>query len=122
MRPIYLTESAIKHFKPFISTRGVIGIKFGVTDAGCSGHSYTIEAITDYNPTDYVVEGEVNVYVAEEQMRYLFGTEIDYVKDGINWVLKYNNPNAESECGCGETFAVNETPAYEIDSTLFSQS
>jgi hypothetical protein len=34
------------------------------------------------------------------------GTEIDLVTEGLNSVLKFRNPNAAVECGCGESFAV----------------
>jgi len=34
------------------------------------------------------------------------GTEVDFVKQGLNEAFKFKNPKARSECGCGESFSV----------------
>jgi len=38
----------------------------------------------------------------------LNGLEIDYVKEGVNSLFKFRNPNATGECGCGESFTVED--------------
>jgi iron-sulfur cluster assembly protein len=37
---------------------------------------------------------------------YLEGTELEYAKEGLGHVFKFNNPNVTNQCGCGESFAV----------------
>ncbi len=54
------------------------------------------------------------VVVDIESMKYLAGTEIDYVTEGLNNLFKFNNPNAKSLCGCGESFQIIE-PSVTID-------
>jgi Fe-S cluster assembly protein SufA/iron-sulfur cluster assembly protein len=48
----------------------------------------------------------VAVYVAADQLPIVRGTEIDYVVNGLNATVKFRNPNAEAECGCGESFSI----------------
>ena len=48
----------------------------------------------------------VNVAVAADATDLLRNTEIDYVMEGVNGIIKYNNPNVVDECGCGESFNV----------------
>ncbi|MEO1582771.1 MAG: iron-sulfur cluster assembly protein IscA, partial [Pseudomonadota bacterium] len=38
----------------------------------------------------------------------LDGTQVDFVKDGLNEMFRFSNPNAAGECGCGESFNVDE--------------
>ena len=49
----------------------------------------------------------VTLAVAPDAMAILRGTEIDYVNEGVNSVVKFNNPNVVAECGCGESFSVS---------------
>jgi iron-sulfur cluster insertion protein len=37
---------------------------------------------------------------------YILGTQIDFIDDIAGSYLKIVNPNATSECGCGESFSV----------------
>jgi iron-sulfur cluster assembly protein len=36
-------------------------------------------------------------------MQYLAGTEMDFVREGLNEGFRFNNPNAQDACGCGES-------------------
>ncbi|MEL7287870.1 MAG: iron-sulfur cluster assembly accessory protein, partial [Pseudomonadota bacterium] len=49
---------------------------------------------------------EVKIIIDKKSLVYLDGTELDYVKEGLNEGFEFNNPNAKSECGCGESFNV----------------
>jgi iron-sulfur cluster assembly protein len=46
------------------------------------------------------------VIVANADLAFLDGTELDYSREGINEAFKFNNPNVTGTCGCGESFAV----------------
>ena len=48
----------------------------------------------------------LQVIIDPKSLVYLDGTELDFVKEGLNEGFKFNNPNARSECGCGESFSV----------------
>ena len=49
---------------------------------------------------------ELKVIVDKTSLELIDGTEIDFVKEGINEAFKFRNPNTTSECGCGESFSV----------------
>jgi len=46
------------------------------------------------------------VVVDNDALEYIDGTEVDFVKEGLNEAFKFRNPNAKGECGCGESFNV----------------
>ena len=48
----------------------------------------------------------VKVIVDSDSLRYVDGTEIDFVRQGLNEAFKFRNPNVRGECGCGESFNV----------------
>jgi iron-sulfur cluster assembly protein len=106
--PISVTESAAKHVGSQLANRGKgLGIRVGVTTSGCSGMAYVLEFVDETSPEDYVCEGHgVKVFVDPKSMVYLDGTELDFVKEGLNEGLQFRNPNVQGECGCGESFTV----------------
>lgn len=106
---ITMTPSAINHVARYLEKRGGgIGIRVGVRTSGCSGMAYVLEFVDSVEPEDQVftVEGGVTVVVDPKSLVYLSGTELDFVKEGLNEGFKFNNPNVRSECGCGESFNV----------------
>lgn len=36
----------------------------------------------------------------------MLGSEMDYLEDRLNSKFVFNNPNAKSTCGCGESFNI----------------
>ena len=48
----------------------------------------------------------VKVIIDQKSLAYLDGTELDFVKEGLNEGFKFNNPNVKDACGCGESFTV----------------
>jgi len=52
------------------------------------------------------INDNIKVAIASNALELVRNTEIDYVKEGINGVVKFNNPNVVNECGCGESFNV----------------
>jgi len=52
------------------------------------------------------IEDDLLLFVQKEALAIVQGTEIDFKKDGLNEVVKFNNPNVTGECGCGESFVV----------------
>ena len=105
---ILLTESAAKHVASQMAMRGKgLGIRVGVTTTGCSGMAYVLEFVDELNTEDKVFANHgVNVIVDPKSLLYLDGTEMDFVKNGLNEGFEFHNPNVKGECGCGESFTV----------------
>ena len=58
-------------------------------------------------PADVVIETQgVRLIVAADSLPFLQGARIDYVREGLNEKFAFENPNATSQCGCGESFSV----------------
>ena len=58
-------------------------------------------------PEDIVFEDKgVKVVVDGKSLQFLDGTQLDFVKEGLNEGFKFTNPNVKDECGCGESFHV----------------
>jgi len=105
---ISLTTAAADRVRSFLGTRGQgIGLRLGVRKTGCSGFAYVINYADETTPTDIVFEDQgVKVFVDRDSLPYIDGTEVDFVKQGLNEAFKFRNPNTKGECGCGESFNV----------------
>lgn len=105
---ITLTESAANRVKTFLANRGKgIGLRLGIKTSGCSGLAYVLEFVDTLNEEDQVFETHgVKVIVDTKSLVYLDGTQLDFVKEGLNEGFKFSNPNVKDECGCGESFNV----------------
>jgi iron-sulfur cluster assembly protein len=105
---VTMTEKAAKHVANSIAKRGKgVGLRLGVRTSGCSGMAYTLEFADEVNEGDSVFESHgVTVLVDPKSLVYLDGTELDYVREGLNEGFKFHNPNVKSQCGCGESFGV----------------
>jgi len=103
---ITLTESAARHITRFIDKRGKgLGIRLGLKTSGCSGMAYKLEFVDQALDDDLVFDSQgVKVVIDQKSLVYLDGTELDYVREGLNEGFKFNNPNAKNQCGCGESF------------------
>jgi iron-sulfur cluster assembly protein len=105
---ITLTKSAARHVADQLASRGKgVGIRVGVTTTGCSGMAYVLEFVDEPNEQDEVFEDSgIKIVVDPKSLVYLDGTEMDFVKVGVNEGFEFKNPNAKGECGCGESFSV----------------
>jgi iron-sulfur cluster assembly protein len=97
---ITLSERAANHVSRYIEKRGV-------KTTGCSGLAYKLEYADQVLPEDLHFESYgVQIFVDAKSLPYLDGTELDFVREGLNEGFKFHNPNMKSECGCGESFNV----------------
>ncbi|MBB5017517.1 iron-sulfur cluster assembly protein [Chitinivorax tropicus] len=105
---ITLSERAARHVSNFLTKRGKgIGIRLGVRTSGCSGMAYKLEFVDEIAEGDLSFESHgVMVITDPKSLPYLDGTELDFVREGLNEGFKFNNPNVKNECGCGESFNV----------------
>lgn len=108
---VTVTPEALVHLQQNLasSPEGTIGIRVGLRDAGCSGFAYTVDFANDHQPDDQVFDHNgVKIIIAAQHFNALKGTQIDLVKQGMNSILAFNNPNVQHECGCGESFQIKE--------------
>ena len=105
---ISLTQSAAARVRDFLAKRGRgVGLRIGVRRTGCSGYAYLIDYADSVEADDLVFEERgVKVIVDPKSLELIDGTEVDFVKDGLNEAFKFRNPNVKGECGCGESFSV----------------
>ena len=105
---ISLTDSAADRVRSYLKKRGSgVGLRLGVTETGCSGYSYIINYADEIEDSDVVFEDKgVTVVVQPDALALIDGTEVDFVKNGLNEAFSFRNPNISGECGCGESFTV----------------
>ena len=105
---ISVTNSAAEHIASQLETRGHgLCIRVGVTTTGCSGMAYVLEFVDELKNGDEVFENQgIKIVVDQKSLVYVKGTEMDFVKQGVNEGFEFKNPNAKGECGCGESFSV----------------
>ncbi len=105
---VTMTPSAVDHIKRQIQARGKgVGIRVGVKTSGCSGLSYVLEFVDELDGHDQAFPQDgFDLVVDAKSLLYLDGTELDFVKEGLNEGFAFNNPNVKNECGCGESFHV----------------
>ena len=105
---ITLSERAAQRVQKFLAQRGRgIGLRLGVRTSGCSGMAYTIEFVDEAAAEDLAFESHgVKMIIDPKSLTFLDGTELDFVREGLNEGFKFNNPNVKNTCGCGESFNV----------------
>ena len=110
---ITLTDSARERIHGYLDDdAAAIGLRFGVARTGCSGWGYKIDMARAQDIGDQVFEVEgVRVYVDADSLALVNGTEIDFVKQGLNEQFVFRNPNVAGECGCGESFTTDADKA-----------
>lgn len=108
---ISLTPAAAERVRHFLSaTPGAAGFRFGVKRTGCSGWGYQVAVAEhiDAGDTRFDIDG-VAVVVDPQSLPLVDGTEIDFVRRGLNHEFVFRNPNAQAECGCGESFTTSDS-------------
>jgi iron-sulfur cluster assembly protein len=105
---ISLTPAAAARVKSFLNNRGHgVGLRLGVKATGCSGYAYVVNYADELQQDDIVFEDQgVKVIVDRKSLSYIDGTQVDFVKQGLNEPFRFRNPNIKGECGCGESFTV----------------
>lgn len=112
---VFLTELAELRLRTFIqgANKGENapqrGVRFSVTDGGCSGYQYALDIINEPKPDDLVQEqGRLQVYIDRQSAPLLEGVVVDYVEGLTQSGFKFSNPNASESCGCGQSFKAGD--------------
>ena len=105
---VTLTEAAARHVSRYLGRRGKgVGVRLGVKTTGCSGMAYKLEFVDQAQDEDLAFESHgVKILVDPKSLAYVDGTELDFVRQGLNEGFQFNNPNEKDRCGCGESFRV----------------
>jgi len=106
---VTLSDSARIYLSKEIQNKQATGLCFSVKKSGCNGFKYMLDFIDKPRSEDDLVlinDQQLKLYVTQEALPYVNGTEIDCVTEGLNKVIKFINPNSSAECGCGESFSV----------------
>lgn len=101
---VSITGKAAAQIAKLMAKDGSQGLRIGVKKGGCAGMEYTMEYVNEADPHDEVVDQDgARVLIAPMAQMFLFGTEIDYETSLLESGFKFNNPNVEDACGCGES-------------------
>jgi iron-sulfur cluster assembly protein len=105
---ISCTPKAANQIRKAIAQRGGgVGLRLAIKTSGCSGYAYALEFADQALDDDVAFESEgVQLLVDAGSLSMIDGTQLDWVREGLNEGFKFNNPNASATCGCGESFAV----------------
>jgi iron-sulfur cluster assembly protein len=110
---VSLTDAAINEVKRVIEetpeAAGML-LRISVGGGGCSGFSYRMSFVdeSDYSPDKDVSypNDSINIVVDKKSEPFINGTTVDWHEDLMRRGFVFNNPNAASSCGCGESFSV----------------
>ena len=104
--PIKLTVGAIKELKGIISEENEVKpLRIGVENGGCAGFSYILNfEEKQAGDNEYEIEG-IKIVINPLHIIHLKNLEIDFQQGLDNRGFIYNNPNADTTCGCGTSFS-----------------
>ena len=106
---VRLTPAAYQHVVNCLKKRGHgLGMRLAIKKSGCAGFKYVVDFVDMEKPGDHVfaIDDQYAIYIDPDSFKAVKGTTVDFVKEGLNEILKYYNPNETSSCGCGESFSV----------------
>lgn len=82
--------------------------RFGIEGGGCSGFNYLFDVDKDLADDDIKFSESPPAVVDSMSIKYLYGSVIDLYTEGMNKMLKVENPGAKASCGCGTSFAFDD--------------
>ena len=107
--PIVFTDAAATKVGELIREENnpELMLRVFISGGGCSGFQYGFTFDENVEDGDSQVENQgVTLVVDPMSVQYLMGAEIDYKEDlqGAQFIIR--NPNAQTTCGCGQSFTV----------------
>jgi len=111
MSLLTITDSANEHLSGIVQEHNAKGVMLGVKGGGCAGFTYEWSILQEAIPDKFNTEDKFELHsgylcVQPEAMMFILNTIIDFTKGIAGSYLKIVNPNATSQCGCGESFGV----------------
>lgn len=107
--PVTLTKNAIQEIKRLMNQEGFDSrklLRIGVKGGGCSGMSYILDFETKQDNDEYFEIDGIPCIINPAHSIYLTDMEVNW-EGGLNSRgFTFNNPNANTTCGCGSSFGV----------------
>lgn len=105
---VTLSERAARQIAEIMKAESEAGfLRITVIGGGCSGFQYTFDLDSGINEDDVVIErAGATVAIDADSLRFMEGSEIDFIDDLIGASFQIKNPNATAACGCGTSFSV----------------
>lgn len=107
--PFSVSDNAARRVRELIEAEGNpdLKLRIAVQGGGCSGFQYEFKLDNKIAPDDIAVEKNgVSVVIDSTSLMYMIGSEVDFAEELVGSYFKITNPNAQSSCGCGTSFAV----------------
>lgn len=106
--PIIITQPAVDQLKKILSEEKTPEnhyLRVGVKGGGCSGLSYILD-IDEKKEFDEIFDYKAfSLIIDKRHLMYLEGTTLDFSEGLDNRGFTFDNPNAQSTCGCGSSFS-----------------
>lgn len=105
---VSLCDKTVRHFSKLGKETNTTNFLLSVKGGGCNGLKYSISPFFEKKDKyDEVLKYEnFNIIICGKSLMYLIGLKIFWNEDLFGSGLRFENPNANSKCGCGETFSV----------------
>ena len=106
---VTIEQSAVIKIKSLLADESTEGLKLRlyVSGGGCSGFQYGFTFDENQNEDDFAIDEDgVTVLVDAMSMQYLSGSVIGYKTSLMGEQFEIKNPQAQSKCGCGSSFAI----------------
>ncbi len=106
--PVTLTDDAVAQLLEIKVKENIqdnYRLRVGVKGGGCSGFTYVLgfDEKQD-NDDEFEIKG-LKVVMNKAHAIYLLGMQVDFMNGLDNRGFTFDNPNAESTCGCGTSFS-----------------
>ncbi|MGM0633821.1 MAG: HesB/IscA family protein [Pseudomonadota bacterium] len=105
-----VSDEAAAHFRRQLqSSPDARAVRLSVKESGCTGYMYVVDLVRDDDAgrdLHVQVDDDIDLRVDRDSLAIINGTRIDLVTEGVNRQLRFLNPNAQDQCGCGESFNV----------------
>ena len=108
---ISLSDPARHHVSKQLSSERASSLLLHVIESGCNGYMYELKFLNEipHDARVFEFEGDIKIVVQDSHWNLVRGTHIDLVTEGLNSALRFENPNADAHCGCGESFSIRGT-------------
>lgn len=84
-----------------------IGIYISVKKRGCNGYSYIMDYVYEKPKfCEHIKNNNIDIFIDPLAIMFVVGTKMDFMDNELTSEFIFNNPNAQSYCGCGESFNV----------------
>lgn len=108
---INVTNAAIAKIAHLVSleANACSKLRIYISGGGCSGFQYGFKLDTEVHAADTIIDiDNISIVIENICIPYLKGATLDYVTNLQGARFKIENPNAETTCGCGDSFSLKQ--------------